>query len=98
MAYTFTPPTYNTPWRSPRQRGDLWRFYDGVVTGYSVLITGGVASTYPGVVSPSTDDINAADSGSGMASKGAFIGGRTYTVTAGEKTILEDADYTVVEV
>ena len=95
MAYTFTPPTYDTPWASPRKRGDLWRFYSGFPTGYSVLITAGVATTHPGTVSPSMDTINAADAGSGYNSKGAFMGGRTWTVTSAEKTILEAAGYTV---
>ena len=92
---TFTPPTY-TQGFLPERKDDwsLMRWYDFQV-GRSVLITGGVASVYPGVVSPSQDDINAADAGSGMGGKAAFIGGRTYTVTAGEQTILEAAGYTV---
>ena len=98
MAFQFTPPTYDTPWASPRKRGDLWRFYAGFPTGYSVLIASGVASTHPGVVSPSIDNINAADTGSGMGDKAAFIGGRTWVVTSSEKTILEAAGYTVVTV
>ena len=98
MAFTFTPPTYFVPWNGTRKRGDLLRFYDGVPTGYSVLINSGVASTYPGVVSPTGDQILAADAGSGFAAKGAFIGGRTYTVTSAEKTILETATYTVVTI
>lgn len=90
MAFQFTPPTYDqarkTPKMTQRQRR-LWRFYDGHAAGYSVLITDGVASTYPGVVAPEQDSIDAATS--------YFQGGHTYTVTAAEKTILEAASYTV---
>ena len=39
--------------------------------------------------------MNAADSGSGEAGKAIFHGGQTYTVTAGEDTILSAAGYTV---
>lgn len=93
---TFTPPTFNVPWRDEgRKDRRFWRFYDGIPTGYSVLITGGTVSTYPGVVSPSTDDIAAADSGSGEGGKAAFLGGHVYTVTSSEQTALEAAGYTV---
>ena len=92
---TFTPPTRTQPFIHERKdEWSLMRWYDFDV-GYSVLITGGVASTYPGVVTPSGDDITAADAGSGMGGKAAFIGGHTYTVTAGEQTILQAAGYTV---
>jgi len=92
---TFTPPTYFTPWNGDKGPRDLLKWYDGIPTGYSVLITSGAASTHPGVVSPSQDDIDAADSGSGFGDRAAFIGGRSYTVTSGEQTILEAAGYTV---
>ena len=89
----FTPPTFNQPWLGTRQRGDLWRFYDGVPTGYSVLITSGVATPYPGTTWPSRDDINAADAGSGLGSKAAFVGGRTYIINDAEAAILVAAGY-----
>jgi len=98
MAYTFTPPTFTQPWLGTKKPGDLLRFYDGVPTGYSVLITSGAASTYPGVVWPSLDSLNAADAGSGLGNKSAFVGGRTYPVTSAERTILIAAGYTVVTV
>lgn len=98
MAFQFTPPTYEHPYASPRGLGDLWRFYGGFAAGYSVLITSGAASTYPGTIAPGMDDVNAADAGSGYGSRAAFIGGRTYAVTSSEKTILEAAGYTVVTV
>lgn len=94
---TFTPPTYQQGFLDEpgaNQAQGLMRYYDFPV-GYSVLITGGVASTYPGQTVPSTDEINAADSGSGIGGKAAFLGGRTYTVTSAEQTILQAAGYTV---
>ena len=92
---TFTPPTYENRFAPERPGGfDLMRFYRFPV-GYSVLITGGVATPHPGRTVPSTDEINSADVGSGFGNRAAFIGGRTYEVTAGEKTILETAGYAV---
>ena len=68
------------------------RYYTFPV-GRSVLITGGVATTFPGTTAPTTQDILAADSGSGEEGRAAFLGGRTYTITAGEETILNAAGY-----
>jgi len=62
----------------------------------SVLITAGVATASPGRVSPSTADIAGADAGSGEDGKAWFRGGITYTITAGEDTILSAAGYTTV--
>lgn len=70
------------------------RHYDFSV-GYSVLITAGVATPLPGRSAPTQDDIDAADAGSGMGGKAAFLGGRIYTVTSAEQTILEAAGYNV---
>lgn len=98
MAFQFTPPTYNIPYKR-EGKYNLWRWYDGPPVGYTVLIVSGVASELPGRVSPTTDELEAADSGSGWNGKAVFLGGRAgYTVTAGEKTILEAAGYTVVTV
>lgn len=84
---TFEPPTYATNAGQPGHPGHkLFRRYTWQA-GYSVLITDGVASTYPGVINPTQDAIDAADS--------VFLGGHTHTVTAAEKTILESAGYTV---
>lgn len=92
---TFTPPTYQKRFAPEREGGfDLMRHYQFPV-GYSVLITGGVATPSPGRTVPTQSDIDAADDGSGFGGKAAFIGGRTYTVTSAEKTILEAAGYTV---
>ena len=74
----------------------MWRHYGTpIATGYSVLITGGVATPSPGRVSPTAGDIAAADAGSGEGGKAWFRGGITYTVTSAEQTILEAAGYTV---
>ena len=96
---TFTPPTYEAYLRSypghPSYR--LWRYYDGIYTGYAVLITSGVATPLPGLATPSQDQIDAADSGSGEAGIAYFAGGHgAYTITSGEKTILDAAGYDTV--
>jgi len=62
--------------------------------GYSVLITGGVVTPYPGRTVPTVDEMNAADSGSGENGKAVFLGGRSYTVTSEEETLLIAAGYT----
>jgi hypothetical protein len=91
------------------ERYSLWRHYAGVIpTPYVVIITGGVANPSPGVVSPSVHDIKGnaevpnatesytgADAGSGDNGRAVFTGGRTYTVTAEEETILLAAGYTM---
>ena len=97
---TFTPPTYFMPWGPENAAGfgekwSLWRHYDGIPTGYVVLITSGVATASPGRASVTTDEILAADSGSGDDGRAHFRGGIGYAVTTAEKTILEAAGYTV---
>lgn len=62
-------------------------------TGRSVLITGGVAQI---VNAPTPAQIQAADDGSGEGGKAFFRGGTAEVeVTAGEKTALEAAGFTV---
>ena len=98
---TFSPPTYKIPINPETQGGEgaehsLWRQYLGVIpVGYSVLITSGTATTYPGVASPSADDVAAADTGSGEGGLAWFRGGIEYTITSAEKTILEAAGYVI---
>ena len=97
---TFTPDTYTIP-INPESNGhgeqhSMWRHYQGVIpVGYSVLITSGTATTSPGVVSPTADQIAAADAGSGEGGLAWFRGGITYTVTSAEGTALTAAGYTV---
>ncbi len=77
------------PWR-------LMRFYGGPTQEYSVLIEGGVASTFPGIRNPTMGQINAADVGSGYAGHAAFMGGYLWReITHDEQVILEAAGYTV---
>jgi len=97
MANRFTPPTYEQAFLpEDEQRPDV-----GIMrrisfpVGYSVLITNGSATPYPGKTSPTGDEILAADPGSGAAGRAAFLGGGVYIVTDAEKTILEAAGYTV---
>lgn len=96
---TFTPPTYKgklAPEQSNHKRHSLWRHYDWRDVGYNVLITGGVAVTSPGVVAPDLNALAATDDGSGEGGKAWFRGGIEYTITAGEKTILDAAGHTTV--
>ncbi len=98
---TFAPTTYDMP-KPPEvnaphtDRYSLWRYFsDGVPTSHVVIITSGVANASPGHKTPSVDQMNAADVGSGEVGKAIFHGGQTYTVTSGEDTILTAAGYTV---
>lgn len=76
------------------ERFSMWRHYGTpIAVGYSVLITGGTATTAPGRVSPTADDIAGADAGSGEGGKAWFRGGISYTITSAEETILTDAGY-----
>jgi len=75
----------------------MQRHYQGVIpTGYSVLITDGVATPSPGMVTPTADQVAGADaSSSGEGDVAWFRGGITYTVTTAEGVILTAAGYTV---
>jgi len=82
---TFTPPDYEV--LNPKNRPDtgILRFKHS--RGWTVLITDGAATPTPGIASPSPAAV--------AASTSAFVGGHVYTVTSGERTILESAGYTV---
>lgn len=88
VVFTFTPPVNDE--RQIGTRKPFW-FYD-IGTPKSVLIEAGVVSE---TFLPDMDRINAADSGSGYADRAVFLGGRSWTITAAEKAILEAAGYTV---
>jgi len=95
---TFTPPTYgdaiNPEDTGHSKRYSLWRHYGTPIkVGYSVLITDGTATTAPGRVSPTADDIAGADAGSGEGGKAWFRGGIAYTVTSAEESALTSAGY-----
>jgi len=99
---TFTPPTRNEAITGKEQvvggdasHASMWRHYGSPIpVGYTVLITSGVATTSPGRIAPTTDDIAGADAGSGDADLAYFRGGQEYTITAAEDTILKAAGYT----
>lgn len=93
---TFTPGTYKGRIVTPRGRHNIWRFMNWRDVGYNVLITGGVATPSPGVISPDADALAAADSGSGEGGIAWFRGGITYPITGAEDTILQAAGYTTV--
>lgn len=95
---TFTPDTYTVPLNDEEvghaARFSMWRHYGAPIpVGYSVLITSGAATTAPGTISPTTNDIADADAGSGEGGKAWFRGGITYTITSAEQTILCAAGY-----
>lgn len=103
MPYYFTPPTYlDSPGVEEADHVSLWRHYKGNRVGYSVLITGGVASTYPGRVSPTAAEIAAADDPpllsagvhEGEGDKLWFRGGIRYPVSIATALILQNAGYT----
>lgn len=91
---SFTPTTYKGRIEQGPRRYNLWRYTNWRDVGYHVLITGGVATASPGTISPESDAIAAADSGSGEGGKAWFRGGITYTITGTEDTILTAAGYT----
>ncbi len=94
MPITFDPPTYFQPILRKTPHDALWRFFDGIPTGQTVLIVGGAASTYPGLVAPTEEVLATADAGSGHNGLAAFIGGHQWTLTSAEATILVAAGYT----
>jgi len=94
---SFSPPTYEVSADpdNTEHDGRPWGIMRRISypRGYSVLITAGVATPLPGIVGPSITQVRAADAGSGDGGFAAFIGGKTYTITAGEDTILTNAGY-----
>ena len=98
--------TYDTP-HQPESVGhgenwSLWRWYSGIATARTIIITGGVATPSPGRVHPSTDEIDAADDSTSTAGGKAIwystdVGDNdtTQTVTSAEGTIFTTAGYTV---
>jgi hypothetical protein len=102
---TFAPTTYGQNLKDESLGGhapehSLWRHFGGVIAvPYVVWIRGGVANTSPGgsastgMQEPGHAEV--VDSGSGENGYAYFVGGRSYTVTSTEQTILETAGYTV---
>ena len=89
---SFTVPTFDVP-----VDNELGKHGISFPRSYTVVIASGVATPSPGaygLVDP--DDIfDVADVGSGEGGMAVFRYGLTYTVTAGEETILTTAGYTV---
>jgi len=88
---TFTVPTYDVP-----LSGRLGQLGFSFPRSFMVVIdTGDGVTTFPGtegLVDP--DDIfDVAADGSGDNGKAVFRAGRTYTITAGENTLLDSAGY-----
>lgn len=90
-------------------RYSMWRHYGSPIpVGYVVLITDGVATPSPGIktansmtqITGNSDVPNAeasysgCDTGSGNGGLAYFSGGREYTITAAEDTIIKAAGYT----
>ena len=86
------PPTFNMPLSHKRK---LWRQYGRPIpTPYVVMITGGVVTPYPGLVTVSTrTKFGNADSGSGEGGRAVWYGGRVYDITTAEATLLDAAGY-----
>jgi hypothetical protein len=115
LSGTFVPATWGQIFDPENQGGEadkysLWRFYTDILqTGYSVIISQGVATPAPGIITPpaytltGTTEPNAtfqgigADPGSGEGGLAWFRGGLTYTVTEDEYNILVTAGYTAPE-
>ena len=102
--------TYDTPHLTenldhPTLRGrkihtkefSMWRHFSGVATARTIIITGGVASASPGLVSPLADQIAAADdSVSTPGGKAVWYStNEIQTVTSAEGTIFTTAGYVV---
>ena len=90
---TFTVPTYDMIYKN-----ELGRFGLSWPVSYTVVIASEVVTPLPGgvgLVDP--DDMSTvADAGSGEGGLAIFRAGLTYTITAGEQTILDAAGYTTV--
>ena len=98
MVYTFIPALYYLPIQGSELTNATNRFfghYRGIPTPYVVIIASGVATPTPGENAPTLSQLAVADAGSGRNGRAIFVGGVAYTVTAGEKTILEAAGYSV---
>jgi hypothetical protein len=88
---TFTPPTYEQPVNNRLGQHGV-AFPVGKVVWIRASDDEVIETTL--IVDPT--DIDAAKAGSGDFGKAIFRRGKTYTVTAGEETLLLAAGYTVV--
>ena len=102
--------TYDTPHLTekldhPTLRGrkihtkehSMWRHFSGIATARTIIITNGVASASPGLVSPLQDQLNAADNSTSTSGGKAiwYSTNEDQTVTSVEGTIFTTAGYVV---
>ncbi len=102
--------TYDTPHLTekldhPTLRGkkihteeySMWRHFSGIATARTIIITGGVASAAPGLVSPFQNELDAADTSTSTAGGKAiwYSTNELQTVTSAEGTIFITAGYVV---
>jgi hypothetical protein len=88
---SFTVPTWDMPYDSPLGRHGL-----SFPVSFTVIINGDdEATAYPGAVGLVDPDgiYDVAKAGSGEQGLAVFRFGKTYTITAGEETILNAAGY-----
>ena len=103
--------TYDTshqpevPKPEPKLRGrrthtkeySLWRHYSGIATARTIIIASGVASAFPGLVSPSQNLIDLADNSTSTSSGKAiwYATNEAQTITSAEHAIFLTAGYPV---
>ncbi len=93
--------TYDTP-HQPESIGhsekySLWRWFSGIATARTVIITGGVATPSPGAVHPTVTQLDDADDSTTTAGGKAiwYSTGSDQVVSTAEGIILATAGYTV---
>ena len=75
----------------------MWRHFSGIATARTIIITGGVASAAPGLVSPFQNEIDDADTSTSTVGGKAvwYSTNKLQTVTSAEGTIFITAGYVV---
>jgi hypothetical protein len=74
----------------------MWRYFSGIATARTIIITSGVATAAPGMVNPTQTELDNADAGTGENGKAIWrSSNETQTVNTTEGTILTTAGYTV---
>ncbi len=83
--------------RSHAKEHSMWRHFSGIATARTIIITSGVASASPGLVSPLQDQLDAADTSTSTAGGKAiwYSGNEAQTVTSAEGDIFVTAGYHV---
>ncbi len=75
----------------------MWRHFSGIATARTIIITGGVASAAPGLVSPLQTQLDVADDSTSTPGGKAiwYSTNETQTVTSAEGAIFTTAGYVV---